>query len=178
MTLKEFDHYYIDPIHEKYAWRLCDFCVINDQRLRRYFPKTLEQNLSPDLSKYFVERKVREFQDEQEFLFVMKEKESHTLIGIIFVKELDWNLRQAELAYAIGYQLEGKGYMTEAVGAISNWAFEALQLKTLRILVHHSNIASIRVAEKCGYLWKGILKGAHTPPGEPPLDMQLYERHA
>lgn len=173
--IEEFKNYYIDPIHEKYAWRLCDFCTINDERLKRYFPKTLEQNLTPDLSKYFVERKVKQFQEKEEFLFVLKEKENHTLIGIIYVKELDWEKKQAELAYAIGYQVAGKGYMTETVKAISKWAFEALQLNTLQIIVHQANTASIRVAEKCGYTWQKVLKAEHTPPGEPPLDMELYE---
>lgn len=173
----EFEEYYIDAIHEKYAWRLCDFCITNDKRLQRFFPKTLEQNLTPDLSKYFVERKIKEFQNKEEFLFVLKEKERHTLIGLIYVKELDWEKKQAELAYAIGYQVEGNGYMTETVNAISKWAFEELQLETLQIVVHKSNVGSIRVAQKCGYIWKKVLLEEHVPPGEAPLDMELYELH-
>jgi len=171
----EFEDYYLDAIHEKYAWRLCDFCIINDNRLQRFFPKTLEQNLTPDLSKYFVERKVKAFSANEEFLFVLKEKENHTLIGLIYLKELDWDKKQGELAYAVGYQAEGKGYMTETVKAISEWAFEEQQLKTLQILTHKTNTASIRVAEKCGYIWKSVLIGGHTPPNEDPLDMELYE---
>jgi len=171
----EFEDYYIDAIHEKYAWRLCDFCTINAERLQRFFPKTLEQNLTPDLSKYFVERKIKEFEAKEEFLFVLKEKENHTLIGLIYLKELDWDKKQGELAYAVSYSVEGKGYMTETVKAISKWAFEKQDLKTLQIIVHQTNIGSIRVAEKCGYLWKEVLIAEHTPPREAPLDMELYE---
>lgn len=174
----EFDDYYIDAIHEKYAWRLCDFCIVNNKRLKRYFPKTLEQNSTPDLSKYFVEQKIKAFHNKEEFLFVLKEKENHTLIGLIYVKEIDWEKKRAELAYAIGYQAEGKGYMTQTVMAISKWAFQELQLETLEIIVHTSNVASIRVAEKCGYTWQKVLLGEHTPPGEPALDMELYELQA
>lgn len=171
----EFEDYYIDAIHEKYAWRICDFCTINAERLQRFFPRTLEQNLTPDLSKYFVEQKIKEFQAKEEFLFVLKEKENHTLIGLIYLKELDWEKKQGELAYAIGYQAEGKGYITETVQAISKWASEELQLKTLQIIAHKSNIGSVRVARKCGYIWKTVLIGEHTPPNEAPLDMELYE---
>ncbi|MFS4492880.1 GNAT family N-acetyltransferase [Maribacter sp. 2308TA10-17] len=173
----EFKDYYIDAIHEKYAWRLCDFCTINAERLRRFFPKTLEQNLTPDLSKYFVERKIKAFQNKEEFLFVLKEKENHTLIGLIYLKELDWEKKQGELAYALGYQVEGKGYMTETVKAIFKWAFEDLQLETLQIITHKTNTASVRVAEKCEFIWQKVLLGEHTPPGESPLDMELYELH-
>lgn len=175
MMIQEFEDYYLEAIHEKYAWRLCDFCSINDRRLQRYFPKTLEQNLTPDLSKYFVAHKIRQFHNREEFLFVLKEKANHTLIGLIYVKEIDWEKKQGELAYAVGYQVEGKGYMTETVKAISKWAMEALKLETLQIIVHESNTGSIRVAEKCGYTWQKVLLAEHTPPGEPPLDMELYE---
>ena len=171
------EHFYIDPIHEKYAWRICDFCTINADRLKRFFPKTLEQNLTPDLSKYFVENKVREFVAKEEFLFVLKEKENHSIVGLIYVKELDWEKKQGELAYAVGYQVEGKGYMTETVKIVSNWAFEVQQLQTLQIISHKSNVGSIRVAEKSGFTWQKVLMAEHTPPGENPLDMELYERY-
>lgn len=171
----EFETYDLDAIHEKYAWRICDFCTINEERLQRFFPKTLEQNLTPDLSNYFVERKVKAFEAKEEFLFVLKEKEQHSLIGLVYLKNLDWKKKQGELAYCIGYQVEGKGYMSQTVKAISNWALEDLELKTLQIIAHKSNIASIRVAQKCGYIWKKVLAEAHTPPGEAPLDMELYE---
>jgi len=170
-----FTKYTIEPIHEKYAWRICDLMVANSDRMRRYFPKTLEQNLNPDLSRIFVDEKVRQFNRKEEFLFILKEKENHKVIGLVYVKELDWKSGQAELAYCIGYQYEGKGWMTEAVRALSTYAFETLGLKTLQIIVHKSNLGSIKVAKKCGYLWKRSLKKEHTPPGEEPLDMELYE---
>jgi len=173
----EFKEYGIDPIHEKYAWRICDFVVTNAERLKRYFPKTLEQNLTPDLSKYFVEKKLKQFRNREEFLFVLKEKENRTVIGLIFIKEIDWDTKEAELAYCIGYQHEGKGWMTQSVANLSKYAFEKLELRTLRIIVHESNFSSIKVAKKCGYTWKKKLQQEHTPPNENPLDMELYELH-
>jgi len=171
----EFKEYGIDAIHEKYAWRICDLVVTNSERLKRFFPKTLEQNLTPDLSKYFAEKKLKQFANKEEFLFVLKEKENRTVIGLVYIKEIDWETKDAELAYCIGYQYEGKGWMTESVNALSHYAFNELELKTLRIIVHESNIPSIRVAEKCGYIWKKTLSKEHIPPNEEPLDMELYE---
>lgn len=171
----EFQYYQIDPIHEKYAWRICDFVTINAQRLKRYFPKTLEQNLTPTLAQIFVERKLRQFQNKEEFLFVLKEKEKRTVIGLVYIKSLDWEKKQAELAYCIGYQYEGKGWMTETIRKLSNYAFTEFGLKTLQIITHKSNFGSVKVAEKCGYIWKGTLEKEHTPPMEDPLDMELYE---
>lgn len=173
----EFKEYGIEPIHEKYAWRICDFVVTNAERLKRYFPKTLEQNLTPDLSKYFVEKKLKQFRNKEEFLFVLKEKENRTVIGLVYIKKIDWETKEAELAYCIGYQYEGKGRMTQSVADLSKYAFELLGLRTLRIIVHESNIPSIKVAEKCNYVWVKKLPKEHTPPNENPLDMELYELH-
>lgn len=170
-----FKKYTIETIHEKYTWRICDLMVANSDRLKRYFPRTLEQNLNPELSKIFVADKVRQFERKEEFLFVLKEKENHKVIGLVYIKELDWKTGHAELAYCIGYQYEGKGWMTETVKTLSTYAFDTLGLKTLQIIVHKTNLGSINVAEKCGYLWVRTLKREHTPPGEEPLDMELYE---
>ena len=173
--IANFTDYTIEPIHEKYAWRICDLMVANSDRFKRYFPKTLEMNLNPELSQIFVDEKVRQFNSKEEFLYVLKEKENSTVIGLIYIKEIDWKIKQAELAYCIGYTHEGKGRMTKAIQAMSTYAFHDLGLEMLQIIVHKTNLGSIKVAEKCGYLWKRTLKNEHTPPGEAPLDMELYE---
>ncbi len=173
-----FENFSIEPIHEKYAWRICDFATINAERLQRYFPKTLAKNLTPTLSQIFVEQKVREFEKNEEFLFVLKHNENRTVIGLVYIKELDWNKKQAELAYCIGYDYEGKGITSRAVDALSKYVIGDLRLETLQIIVHKTNIGSVRIAEKCGYTWQKTLPEEHTPPNEKPLDMELYELHA
>ncbi len=176
--IASFENIYIEPIQEKHAWRLCDFCTNNADRLKRFFPKTLEQNLTPTLSQYFAENKIKAFEAKEEFLWVLKEKEHHTLAGMIYLKEIDWTKKQGELAYAIDYKEAGKGHMTKTVQLVTNWAFEELNLKTLQIIAHKTNLASVKVAEKCDFVWQQTLPHAHTPPGEDALDMELYERYA
>lgn len=177
MTI-DFESYTIEPIHEKYAWRICDLMTVNSERFSRFFPLTLEQNLTPTLSKIFVDQKLREFQNKEEFLFVLKEKENRTVIGLVYIKNLDWVKRQGELAYCIGYPYEGKGYMTQSVAALTKYALDELKLKTVQIIVHESNKASVNIAKKCGYIWKATLHQAFTPPNENSLDMELYEQYA
>lgn len=167
--------YYISPIELKDAWNICNLVVANEDRLKRYFPKTLEQNLTPDLSNIFVEKKVKQFNTKEEFLFTIKENESNTLVGLVYIKELDWTKKQGEFAYCIDYNVEGKGIMTEAIQQLSEYAFENLGIETLQIIVHKSNIGSVKVADNCNFTYIKTLKNEHTPPGEAPLDMDLYE---
>ncbi|WP_396602698.1 GNAT family N-acetyltransferase [Algibacter sp. R77976] len=170
-----FGSYRITPIHPKDGWSVCNFAVANEDRLKRYFPKTLEQNLTPDLSNIFVDKKTKQFESKEEFLFTLKENESHKLVGLVYIKELNWDTKQGEFAYCIDYNVEGKGVTTEAVKLLSEYAFETLSLKALQIIVHKSNLGSIKVAENNNFTWIKTLKNEHTPPGEQPLNMELYE---
>ncbi len=167
--------YHITPIQLKDGWNICNFAVANEDRLKTYFPKTLEQNLTPDLSNNFVAKKVKQFKAKDEFLFTLKENESHKLVGLVYIKEIDWTKKQGEFAYAIDYSIEGKGLITEAVKKLSDYAFEVLGLKTLQIISHKSNMSSVKVAKKNNFTWIKTLQNEFTPPGGKPQNMELYE---
>ncbi len=144
----DFDNYSIAPIQAKDAWRLCDLMVSNSDRFKDYFPETLKENLTPTLSELFVAKKVKEFSNKEEFLFTIKENTNRTIIGLMYVKELQKRKGQGELAYCIGYQNTGKGIISKATHKIINWCFKEIYLDTLQIIVNRSNIASVRVDEK------------------------------
>ncbi|WP_339893997.1 GNAT family N-acetyltransferase [uncultured Algibacter sp.] len=169
------DSYHIIPIHPKDGWTVCNFSVANEDRLKHYFPKTLEQNLTPDLSNIFVAKMVKQFETKEEFLFTLRENESNKLVGLVYIKEVDWTKKQGEFAYCIDYSVEGKGLITEAVKQLSDYAFDTLGFKTLQIISHKSNIGSVKVAENNNFTWIKTLKNEFTPPGGKPLNMELYE---
>ncbi|WP_136467852.1 GNAT family N-acetyltransferase [Flagellimonas onchidii] len=171
----EFENYSISPIREKDAWSICDFVVSNEERLKDYFPKTVQENLNPTLSQYFVVKKVKAFLAEEEYLFTIKENRNRAIIGLVYVKELDKLQNQAELAYCIGYQYEDKGIMTASIKNLILWCFNDKGLKTLQIIVHNSNLASKKIAERNGFQWKQTLLKEHTTGNGKTLDMELYE---
>ncbi|MFD0795997.1 GNAT family N-acetyltransferase [Maribacter chungangensis] len=167
----------IAPIQEKDAWRLCDFMVANSERFKNDFPGTLKQNLNPTLSALFVQEKARQFTAGQEFLFTVKEQEHRTIIGLIYVKELQKKEGQGELAYCIGYEHEGKGLMTRFLNQIIPWAFTKLGLGTLQIIAHKDNKGSTRIAEKLGFSWQETLPEAHKRYNGDVVDMERYEKY-
>jgi ribosomal-protein-alanine N-acetyltransferase len=175
---KENNVFFVFPITPKDGWSLCDFVVRNEDRLSEFFPKTKAANLTPDLSNRFAVIKSKEFFQKEEFLFTVKPKDSKKIIGLIYLKELNWTTGQGELAYCIDYTCEGKGITSQLVTKLSDYAFGILHLKTLQIIVHKTNISSVRVAEKSNFTWVKALSKAYTPPGKETLDMELYERYA
>ncbi len=169
------DIFVINTINEKDAWGICDFVVANEDRLKQYFPKTLAQNLTPELSNIFTKKKVTQFNNKEEFLFTIKPKSSKKIIGLIYLKELDWDTKQGEFAYAISYDFESKGIISKSVNFLSEYAFKELGLETLQIIVHKDNLGSVMVAKNCNFTRIKTLKKEYTPPGEAALDMELYE---
>ena len=170
-----FDGFEISAVHGGDAWKICDLMVANADRFKRYFPKTLEQNLNPTLSQLFVDKKVKQFQNKEEFLFTLKHSEARELAGLIYIKELNWETKQGEFAYCIGYTFEGLGLMSKSIEALSKYAFNDLGLQTLQIIAHKNNLGSVYVATKNNFEWQKTLLKGFTPPGEQPLDMELYE---
>lgn len=174
----QFDGFEINPVHHGDAWKICDLMVTNADRFKRYFPKTLEQNLSPTLSQLFVEKKVKQFENKEEFLFTLKHSETRKLAGLIYIKELDWDKKQGEFAYCIDYTFKGQGLMSKAIEQLSKHAFEGLGLEILQIIVNKDNLGSVEVATTNGFEWQQTNLKGFTPPGEQPLDMELYELYA
>ncbi len=169
------ENFIIDKISLDNAESIHRLMVSNAERFKRFFPKTLEQNLTKELAALFAATKVEEFASKQEFLYTIKESKTNQVIGLVYIKELDWDKKQGEFAYCIDSNYEGKGLTSKIVKELSRYAFSNLRLKTLQIIVHKSNIGSVKVAKKCGYIWQKVLLKAHTPPNEAPLDMELYE---
>lgn len=171
----QFNGFEISPVHNGDAWKICNLCVANADRFKHYFPKTLEKNLNPTLSQYFVDKKVKQFENKEEFLFTLKHSEARKLVGLIYIKELNWDKKQGEFAYCIDYNFEGKGLISESIKSLSKHAFKNIGLEILQIISHKTNTPSINVAEKNGFKWIKTLKEEYTPPGEKPLDMELFE---
>jgi ribosomal-protein-alanine N-acetyltransferase len=63
-------------------------------------------------------------------------------------------LRGAHIGYWIDKNYAGRGFTTDAVNTLTSFAFEGLGLHRIEINIRPENAASIRVAEKAGYIFE------------------------
>ena len=131
--IAQFNGYEISPVHTGDTWKICDLVVANEDRFKRYFPETLKQNLNPILSQYFVESKVKAFKNKELFLFTLKHSKTRQLAGLIYIKELDWNIKQGEFAYCIDYNFENKGCQNFVIWTLKKSKCRACQNGVMRI---------------------------------------------
>ncbi|MGD9707796.1 MAG: GNAT family N-acetyltransferase [Candidatus Delongbacteria bacterium] len=83
------------------------------------------------------------------FVLGIELKETRELIGHAGLSPLDNG--GVEIGYAIEEKHQGKGYATEAVKAISEYAISHFGLKNITAVVDSMNTASVKALEKSGY---------------------------
>jgi [ribosomal protein S5]-alanine N-acetyltransferase len=81
--------------------------------------------------------------------------------------------RRAELGYWIGVPYWGRGFATEAAGAVLQFGFEALGLRKIHATHFAGNIASQRVLEKIGMRHEGCFR-AHAVKWDQEIDLENY----
>ena len=87
----------------------------------------------------------------------------------------DVHRHTAELGYWLGEEFWGRGIMTEAVAAFTDFCFENFQLRRIYAEPFANNRASARVLEKAGFPFEGRLKNNVFKDGNL-LDSLLYAR--
>jgi ribosomal-protein-alanine N-acetyltransferase len=97
--------------------------------------------------------------------------------GIGVAVQPDVFRHSAEIGYWLGVGHWGRGIATEAVCAVSDWAFTRLNVTRLFAGVFDWNPASARVLEKAGYSLEGRLRGAVVKGGHS-MDQFIYARLA
>jgi ribosomal-protein-alanine N-acetyltransferase len=85
-------------------------------------------------------------------------KATQKIIGTVMIFNFDYEAKHAEIGYVFHKNHWGKGYGTEAVSMMDNFAFESLDLHKLHASVVDTNIGSVRVLEKNGFELEGRLK--------------------
>ena len=81
-------------------------------------------------------------------------------------------------AFELGYQLyderfAGQGYVTEAVQLLVDYLFATKKQHRIHLVIVPENLASRRVAEKCGFTLEGTIRGAFFHYGRN-QDVLLY----
>ncbi len=78
-------------------------------------------------------------------------KEKNVMVGDLCFKGEPNGLGKIEIGYGIYKSFQGNGYMTEAIKAISEWAFTQEGVDSIIAETDNDNVPSHRVLEKNGF---------------------------
>lgn len=109
----------------------------------------------------------------KDFAYAITLEEDGSLIGMFGLHPMHLKL---EVGYALARPFWGKGYMTEILRTVIDWAFAQPDIYRVQAICDVENIASARVMEKAGMTREGLLRRyiLHPNISDEPRDAYLY----
>lgn len=84
-------------------------------------------------------------------------KGTDTIIGGSGLHRIKWSVARMEIGYWVHTAYRGKGFITEAVKAITQFAFSACEASRVEIRCDEKNVRSAAVARRAGFNHEGTL---------------------
>ena len=120
---------------------------LNDPEILRYL------NLRNSLISIVGEKEFLEKNANVEFCLSIVRSDNDELLGNISLKNIDYKNGFAELGIFIGDTNNlSKGYGSEAINLLTNYAFEELRLHTVYLTYFEENIRAQKAYTKCGFV--------------------------
>lgn len=155
------------PVSEADLEQLYAYHVDIDNR-GEFFPRGILGQ--PAFRKQFHETG---FWSKDEGMLVIAAPNEAVIGHIEFFKTVNY-LDEYELSYQIyAPEHRGKGAASEAVRLLVRYLFETKRMNRIRLVIHPGNLASRRLAEKCGFKHEGTARGAWYNKGAH-QDVEIY----
>lgn len=128
------------------------FQWLNDQEADQYTDHAMWPNTPEKMHAFFDH--VRD--SREDLVLAIVEKETNCHVGNVALHQINWIHRRAELAILVGeLSATAKGYGTEAVTLLVDYAFRKLNLHRIALGVNAENSAAIRCYKKAGFKEEG-----------------------
>ena len=139
----------------------------------------------PEVTKYVSWRAHKDLDETREYMrmcrlawdigkafhWIIERKEDKQVIGMMIARVND---KKWELGYVLTRLHWGKGYMTEALRGLVDWALKQQHIYRIWAVSDVDNIASARVMEKAGMQREGILRRWSVHPNLSPEPRDSY----
>ncbi len=115
--------------------------------------------------------------DEPYLPLFMFDRNTARFIGATGFDYLNWVVPYVEIGYWIRSSCSGQGLVTEAVNAITRYAFKQLGVKRTEITCDIDNIRSKKIPERLGYNLTSTMKSNKVKVTGETGDMFVFTRH-
>jgi RimJ/RimL family protein N-acetyltransferase len=175
MTLK-FENFEIALLQPNDGESLFHLIDSNRSRLEDFFAGTVSKTKTlHDTINYCKEIQQR-IEEKSYFPYMITDLNTNKFIGLVDVKNIDWNVPKAELGSFIDTNYESQGIVTKSASLVVNYIVEEFKFIKLLCRANSRNKGSIAVILKSGFELEGtIRKDYRTTKGEV-VDLNYYGR--
>jgi ribosomal-protein-serine acetyltransferase len=158
-------------LEESDADELHELIEANRRRLARWMAwaaeyQTVEQTLE------FIRSTRAQVEENDGFQAALIDGER--IVGMVGFHGVDWQNRATSIGYWLSEGGEGQGTMTQAVQALTDYAFYELRLNRVEIRADVENVRSRAVPERLGFRHEGTLRQSYRIGGERYSDDAVY----
>ncbi|ADU29180.1 GNAT family N-acetyltransferase [Evansella cellulosilytica] len=144
--------------------------------LKPWLPFAQKQQTLEDVEENIREAHVK-FLSREDLRLLIFSRETGELIGCSGLHRINWDIPKCEIGYWIDTRYSGKGYMTEAITRITEYAFKEIKAKRVEICCDEQNDRSRAVAERLDFTLDAILKNDDlSPDGKQVRNTCIYSK--
>ena len=173
---KQFENFSISSLDTNNYESFFNLIYSNRARLEDFFAGTVSRTETLKDTKQYCNIIAQKINDKSYFPFIIRSLESNAYIGLIDVKNIDWNVPKAELGYFIDANYEGQGISSQALSFIVDYLIEKYRFKKLLCRVSSKNAGSINVALKNGFQLEGTIRNDYRTTKGDIVDLNYYGR--
>jgi RimJ/RimL family protein N-acetyltransferase len=115
-------------------------------------------------SEIFCRNAYANFISRKDLSFLMFERSTGRLVGSGGLHRTVWATPKTEVGYWCRSLSTGKGFITEAVTALTRYAFMHIGAVRVELIIDEQNYSSRKVAERCGYDLESIQRNERRAP--------------
>lgn len=130
-----------------------------------------DENQAKDMIKLLDELS----QDNKAIRFSIIEIESNEIIGSCGYNSIDFENAKAEIGYDIARAFWGRGYASEAICSLLDYAFSSLKLNRIEAKVEPANVNSVKVLQRLNFTFEGTLRQYEKVNGKF-NDLNMYSK--
>ena len=135
---------------------------------------------TPQDSELQCRRMHAKFASREDLVYFMFERAADgaegAFVGGTGLHRIDWSVPRLEIGYWRRTGFEGRGLVAEAVRALARMAFDALGARRVEIRMDPRNACSVRVAERAGFTFEGVLRQDSVDVKGAGRDTRVYAR--
>lgn len=129
---------------------------------------------TPDVTERVVRSAMARFISREELRMHLYRKSDGLFVGASGMQDIDWDVPRFEIGYWVRTSMQGQGYITEAVKALTAFCFDTLKAERVEVLMDNRNQRSAAVAERTGYIFEAVLPRRSRDPLGKLRDTRIY----
>ncbi|WP_299224051.1 GNAT family protein [uncultured Psychroserpens sp.] len=172
----KFNHYNINLLQAEQSEAFFNLIDKNRPRLEDFFAGTVSKTRTLEETEAYCVEIQKRIVKKTYLPFMITDTKTNAFVGLVDVKNIDWNVPKAELGSFIDKRYEGKGIVTKATQMVVNHIVEKYHFIKLLCRANSRNKGSIAVILKNGFELEGTIRNDYRTTKGEIVDLNYYGR--